>query len=130
MSSRLTVVDSSAFIEFSRHAASDISEAVDATIDRGLAAVCDVIAAELLSGSRSRAEYREMELLLGGLEWLPITNECWTRAAALGFNLRRAGVTVPLTDRLVAVTARIHDADLLHCDAHFGLIGDTPDELS
>ena len=51
-----------------------------------------------------------MELILSGLEWLPLTDECWSRAAALGFNLRRAGIAVPLTDRLVVVTARMHDA--------------------
>jgi len=36
---------------------------------------------------------------------------------------------VPLADRLVAVTARVHAADLLHCDAHFDVIGDMPDTL-
>ena len=129
MSSRLTLLDSSAFIEFSRDAASGVADAVDAALAEGRAAVCNVVAAELLSGCRSQGEYREMELLLGGLEWLPVTDECWTRAAALGFNLRRAGITVPLTDRLVVVTARSHDVDLVHCDAHFDLIGDTPDAI-
>jgi len=65
--------------------------------------------------------------LLEGLEWLPLSDECWTRAAALGFNLRRSGITVPLTDRLVAVIARVHGAEVLHCDSHFDLIDDTPD---
>ena len=129
MSNRLILVDSSAFIEFSRHGDSSIADAVDAALDRGCAAVCSVVAAELLCGCRSVPEYREMDSLLGGLAWLSLTDECWTRAAALGFNLRRSGVTVPLTDRLVAVTARVHDADLLHCDAHFDLIGDAPDTV-
>ena len=129
MSSRLTLVDSSAFIEFSRKADSSIADAVDAALAEGRAAVCEVVVAELLSGCRTPAEYREMELLLGGLEWLPLTDECWTRAAALGFNLRRAGIPVPLTDRLVVVTARVHGVALLHCDTHFDLIGDTPDAI-
>jgi hypothetical protein len=50
-------------------------------------------------------------------------------AAALGFNLRRAGITVPLTDRPVVVTARVYEADLLHRDAPFELVGDTPDTI-
>ncbi len=129
MSSRLTLVDSSAFIEFSRQGDSGVADAVDEALAEGRAAVCSVVAAELLSGCRSQAEFREMELLLGGLAWLPLTDECWARAAALGLNLRRSGITVPLTDRLVAVTARVHDADLLHRDAHFDLIGDTPDTV-
>jgi predicted nucleic acid-binding protein len=129
MSNRLTLIDTSAFIEFSRQASSAIADAVDAALAEGRAAVCQVVSAELFSGCRSREEYREMEMLLGGLTWLPLTDECWTRAAALGFNLRRAGVTVPLTDRLVVVTARVHEVQVLHCDAHFDLVGDTPDAI-
>ena len=129
MTRRLTLIDSSALIETRRRPGGPVAAAVTAAIADGRAAICHVVAAELLSGCRSKSEYREIELVLGGLAWLPLTDECWTRAAALGFNLRRAGVTVPLTDRLVVVTARLHEAELLHRDAHFDLIGDMPDTL-
>jgi predicted nucleic acid-binding protein len=129
MTRRLTLVDTSAFIEADRHPGCATGAAARAAIADGRAAVCAVVAAELLSGCRTQREYREMELMLSGLEWLPLTDECWARAAALGFNLRRAGLTVPLTDRLVAVTARVHDVELLHRDAHFDLIGDRPDTI-
>jgi predicted nucleic acid-binding protein len=130
MTRRLTLVDSSAFIETDRHPASLIATAVRAVIAEGRAAVCHVVATELLTGCRTRTEYHQLEFVLAALVWLPLADECWDRAAALGFNLRRAGLTVPLTDRLVAVTARLHEADLLHCDAHFDLIADTPDTLT
>ncbi|MEI6503090.1 MAG: PIN domain-containing protein [Armatimonadota bacterium] len=129
MTRRLTLIDSSALIETRRRPGCPVAVAVTAAIGDGRAAICHVVAAELLSGCRSKREYREFELVLGGLAWLPLTEECWARAAALGFNLRRAGLTVPLTDRLVVVTARLHEAELLHCDAHFDLIADMPDTL-
>ena len=129
MNSRLALVDTSAFIEADRRPGCPIASAVVAAIANGRAAVCHVVAAELLTGCRSKPEYHEVELLLSGLAWLPVTDECWTRAAALGFNLRRSGLTVPLTDRLVAVIARVHGADLLHCDTHFDMIGDAADTL-
>ncbi|MBU0608930.1 MAG: PIN domain-containing protein [Armatimonadetes bacterium] len=129
MTSRLTLVDSSAFIETDRHPECAIAAVVRDAIAGRRAAICEVVAAEVLTGCRTRAEYRKMQFALAGLMWLPLTEECWARAAALGFNLRRAGVTVPLTDRLVIVTARVHDAELLHHDAHFDLIGDTPDTV-
>lgn len=129
MDSRLTLVDTSAFIEFSRGADSTVAEAVDAALEEGHAAVCEVVAAELLSGCRSPGEYRRTEHLLSALRWLSVTKDCWSRAAALGFNLRRSGITVPLTDRLIAVVARLHGADLLHHDSHFDMIGDAPDTV-
>ena len=105
MTDRLTLIDSSAFIEFSHHAGSEVAEAVDTALAEGRAAVCTVVAAELLTRCRTTAEYRRMELLLAALTWLP------------------------LTDRLVVVTARLHEVELLHHDAHFDLIGDTPDTV-
>lgn len=129
MTRRLTLVDTSAFIEADRHPGSDVAAAVVAAVTDGRAATCSVVVAELLSGCRALAEYRKTQRALGGLAWLPLTEECWTRAAALGFNLRRAGITVPLTDRLMVVIARLHGAEVLHCDAHFDLVGETPDEI-
>lgn len=129
MTRRLTLVDSSALREADRRPGGPVAVTVLAAIAGCRAAVCEVIAAELLTGCRTASEYREMPLMLAGLAWLPVTGECWTRAVALGFNLRRAGITVPLTDRLVVVTARVYGADLLHRDAHFDLVGDTPDTL-
>lgn len=129
MTRRLALVDTSAFIEADRHRGCAVAAAVVAAIGDGRAAACDVVVAELLSRCRTPTEYRRTQLVLGGLEWLAVTDECWLRAAALGFNLRRSGITVPLTDRLVVAIARVHDAELLHCDAHFDLIGDTPDRV-
>jgi len=129
MTRHLTLLDSSAFIEADRHPGHPVAVATRAAIAEGRAAVCQVTAAEVLTGCRTKAEYHRMQSLLAGLAWLPVADECWARAAALGFNLRRAGVTVPLTDRLVIVTARVHGAELLHCDSHFDLVGDTPDTV-
>ncbi len=129
MTRRLVLVDSSAFIEADHHREGAVADSVVAAVRDGRAATCDVVVAELLTGCRTPAEYRKTRLVLGGLAWLPLTEECWTRAAAFGFNLRRSGITVPLTDRLVVATARVHAADLLHCDSHFDLIGDTPDKV-
>lgn len=129
MTRSLVLVDSSAFIEADRHPEGVVAGGVVAAVRDGRAATCDVVVAELLTGCRTPAEYRKTQLVLGALAWLPLTEECWARAAALGFNLRRSGVTVPLTDRLVAAIARVHGADVLHCDAHFDLIGDTPDKV-
>jgi predicted nucleic acid-binding protein len=131
MTERLTLIDTSAFIAYERSSRDpDLQTRVSECVRRGVAATCAVIAAEILSGARSQREFGQLQLTLSAFQWLPITAQCWTRAAALGFNLRRKGITVPLTDRLIAVVARANDADLLHRDAHYDLIGDTPDEVA
>ena len=46
----------------------------------------------------------------------------WQRAARMGFQLRREGITVPFTDLLIAAVALESGAVLLHRDRHFDYI--------
>jgi len=131
MTKPLLLVDSSAFIEFSRERGdARIADQVQDAIAQERAAVCSCIAAEVLSGCKSKAEWVQILGILRYCEWLDTTEESWLRAAALGFNLRRQGLTVPLTDRLVLAISRVHGVELLHCDTHYDLMADVPDEVA
>jgi predicted nucleic acid-binding protein len=101
----------------------------EAILDRR-AATCAVVVAEVLAGARTTREYAELMFSLSSLKWLETTDECWLRAAALGFNLRRQGLTVPLTDRLVLAISRVHEVELLHCDAHYDIMAEVADEVA
>ena len=46
----------------------------------------------------------------------------WERAYDLAFSLRRKGITVPYTDILIAASALIMAATVVHADSHFDLI--------
>jgi predicted nucleic acid-binding protein len=131
MTSRLLLIDSSAFIEFSRRRGDAvIADRVQDAVAQKRAAVCSCVAAEVLSGCKSKAEWVKVMGTLAFFEWLDTTDECWLRAAALGFNLRRQGLTVPLTDRLVLAISRVHEVELLHCDAHYDLMADVSDVVA
>lgn len=47
----------------------------------------------------------------------------WERAYDLAFSLRRKGITVPYTDILIAASALIMAATVVHADSHFDLMG-------
>ena len=108
----------------------EVYRQVEECVTGNRAAVCAVVMAEVLSGARTRREYLELMFSMASLHWLDTTEECWLRAAALGFNLRRQGLTVPLTDRLVLATSRVHEVELLHCDSHYDLMADIPDVVA
>ena len=46
------------------------------------------------------------------------------RFVAMGRELRTLGVTVPATDLIIASSARLAGAELLHFDGHFELIAE------
>ncbi len=51
---------------------------------------------------------------LSGCHWLELTGPVFELAVAMGRELRTLGVTVPATDLIIASSARLAGAELLH----------------
>ena len=81
--------------------------------------VWGLIIGEVLIGARTEREYHMLADELEGFHYLTAPDDVWLRAARLGFELRRTGRTVPLTDLAVAVVAMYHDVPVVHMDRDF-----------
>jgi hypothetical protein len=82
---------------------------------------CDVVTAELRYGLRSH----ERERVLGNFAAVPslaVAPEDWEAAGDLGAGLRRQGVTLPLTDLLIARVCLRAGIELYTHDGHFRAI--------
>ncbi len=80
---------------------------------------CPVVKAEVLIGTRDEAGFSR---LVGSFRALPdvtITDHAWEAATRLGYTLRRQGVTIPLTDLVIAQAAIENELVLWHVDDHF-----------
>ena len=117
------LADTSAWIEGLRPGGKEAwtSELKRLVTDRKVG-IQPIIRVELLSGAISDAEYRRLEVTLGALPQLDLTNAVWQEAEHLGFRLRRRGLSVPVTDLIIASTAIANRCILLHRDRHFTLI--------
>jgi hypothetical protein len=83
---------------------------------------CVVVRTELLVGARDRAAFRKLDELLRALPQAPMDDELWSRAAGLGFALRKKGRSMPLPDLLVAEVCRAQSLELWHLDDHYEAI--------
>lgn len=81
-----------------------------------------IINLELLACTRSKSEYKRLMNRLDVLENIKIDEIVWDMAYNLGYKLRRKGLTIPLTDILIASCALSEECILLHADNHFDLI--------
>lgn len=88
------------------------------------AALAGVVMVELLQGARTGKELSELEEALTAVEWVPSTPDVYARAGALGFSLRRRGVTVPVTDCIIAAAAETVGGRVLTLDRHFQSLAD------
>lgn len=117
------VIDTSAWIEAFRPKGDPlIAETVKGLIKSGRVLVPGIIKAELLRGTKTRAEFDHLKSLLEALLPLPMPESFWDDLAAFTFDLLRQGLTLPLVDCAIALLCIQNNAALLHRDHHFDLI--------
>ena len=116
----MILVDSSVWIEYYRPAGDPrYKRWVADAIRQDRAAVNPIIAAEILTFTRDRAQYDAIAADFTAFHWTAVDRVVSLRASDLGYRLRRSGVTVPATDLLVFASALEAGAELMHHDAHF-----------
>ena len=96
-----------------------VAQRVEELIRERLAASNSVVELELVVGCRTPDEMSQVRTNLASLQDLQILQSTWNRAASLGFELRRVGITTSVPDLLIATSAIEHDAILLHVDGDF-----------
>jgi len=115
----MTLVDTSAWIEYLRPGLSEVGERVEALVLADESAWCDMVLLELWNGARGQTEKRKLEDLKATAHHLQTTKEVWELAARLATRCREKGKTFPAVDILVAACAVHHDVEVEHHDAHF-----------
>lgn len=112
-------MDTSYWIEFFNRPGSGEGASVEALIREDRAALTGVVLAELLRGARTEQEASRLHAALGAVAWVEATRDTYARAGRLGFELRRRGVTVPVTDCVIAAAAETIGGRMLTLDGHF-----------
>lgn len=118
---RRSLVDTSAWVDFLRGERAALSR-VGALLDGGGALICGPIAAEVLSGARTSAEYATLTELAQGLDWIAEPASVWQRVADYRFALARGGFRAGLVDLVIASTALDAGLPLLTRDRRFDRI--------
>jgi predicted nucleic acid-binding protein len=122
---RLTLADSSAWIEYLRATESPTDLRLDGLLrSGGRIALTDVVLLEVLAGARSRREREQLKRLLYACEYLrTVTPADFETAAEIHRLCRRNGETIrKLTDCVIAAVALRCEAAVLACDRDFEAI--------
>ena len=119
MTSEPVLVDTSCWIEYFNRPGAEIAVMVEDFIRGDLAALTGVVLAELLQGARNEEEMSRLLAALGAVDYIETSRDTYARAGGLGFALRRRGVTVPVTDCVIAAAAESSGGRMLTLDDHF-----------
>jgi hypothetical protein len=117
------LLDTSAWIAFFSPIGHDVLKTeVRQALNEERVSTCTVVRTELLVGARDRAAFKKLDGLLRALPQAPMHDELWSRAAGMGFALRKKGRSMPLPDLLVAEVCRSQSLELWHLDDHYEAI--------
>ena len=118
----MTLIGTSAWVEFLRDTGSPICQRVDDLLAVEIA-TCDVVRMEVLAGARDKQHLQQLRRLLARASTLPTESVDYEVAAALYRTCRRQGHTVrKLIDCLIAAVAIRGRVPVLHIDADFEIL--------
>lgn len=120
----MVVADTSVWIPFFNHPGSVEKRELDALIDADRLVLVGVVLAELIQGCRTASEAETTASRLTGLRFVETTFSTWRRAGEVSFALRRKGLTLPLSDLVVAALALEHHLEVYTLDPHFEQVPD------
>jgi predicted nucleic acid-binding protein len=115
----MVIADTSVWIPFFNRPDSAEKTALDMLIDADEVVLVGVVLAELLQGCRTLSERAALSEALLALRYFEVTQATWSKSGDLSAHLLRKGVTVPLSDVLIAALAIEHDCHVYSLDAHF-----------
>ena len=119
----MTLVDSSAWIEFLRGTGSPANVRVRKLLAVGDIAICDAVRMEVLAGARDESDLRVLQRFLARATPIPMQSSDYDTAAALYRRCRRQGETVrKLLDCLIAAVAIRAGIPVLHNDRDFDVL--------
>ena len=112
-------MDSSIWIAYFRDPEARVGIHLQRLVDAGEAFVAGPVLYEVLQGTRSPREFEVAFAHLQGLPYLIVNGTTWVSAAGMAAGLLRRGVTLPMTDVLLATLARENGCQVWSADAHF-----------
>ncbi len=113
------LVDTSIWIEFFNHPESKNGEHLERLIIDDRVVYSGIILAELLQGAKIEKEYREIKDNMIVFPFLEANYETWLSAGKTAYDLRRKGITIPISDLLIASLAKENNCLVFSLDNHF-----------
>ena len=91
--------------------------------------ICGVVRAELLHGAVSEKDFNRISTLLSAFEEQPFEVKDWQMLGSNLYKLRTGGITVPISDAIIATISIKHGIPVWTRDKHFSMIQNVLSEL-
>jgi predicted nucleic acid-binding protein len=118
----MVLIDTSVWVEYLRGNNKEIVESVKGLIRTRRAVLCGIVLSELLTGVRTKKSRDTLKETLDALDYAEVSKETWILAGEMANGLKRQGISVPLSDLILAALSIENDSELYTLDSHFDRI--------
>ncbi|MFN3740321.1 MAG: PIN domain-containing protein [Thermodesulfovibrionales bacterium] len=115
------LADTSVWIEFFK-SDSEIGDQLEALLKGNSVWTCGITIFELLQGVKSDSEKKTILEILSALPYVEMSLKIWHKAAEISVSLKKKGLTLPLSDILIASIAIENNLSIFTLDKHFALV--------
>ena len=119
MNKQKYMIDTSVWIDYFRDTNKGLNDFIDRLIDEDVVYINGIIKSELLIGTRTQKEYDLTKNNLECFTTLELDDRVFNEISKVGFQLKRKGITVPLSDLIIAVQCFEQQLILIEKDKHF-----------
>jgi predicted nucleic acid-binding protein len=113
------IADTCVWIEFFRKPDAALTLHLKRLIREEKVVMTGMVLAEILQGIKSQKESGLVRDHLLKLPYLETTRNVWENAGDISASLRRQGITIPLSDLIIAAVAMAHGCQVFTVDPHF-----------
>ena len=118
MSDQKILVDTSIWIEYFRNN-EKYGSLIDDSLNLEEIVITGLIISELLHGVKSSKEYDMLSSSIVAVPYIECIYEDWINTGKILYDLKKRGISIPLTDVLIAYIAIRSSASVLTLDKHF-----------
>ncbi|MCX7735778.1 MAG: PIN domain-containing protein [Candidatus Kapabacteria bacterium] len=118
----IVMIDSSCWIKFLRNSDENIADLVQSLIQKDLAAICGITELEVIQGVKSYKQAEMIKDLFSSLIYYEFSREDFINAGNRIRKLRENGITLAISDVLIAELTIRNNLKLLTTDNDFRFI--------
>ncbi len=125
----ILLADTNIIIDYWKPASKSVYETLDKVFDSNDIIIPGIVRAELLHGSRSEKNQKEMHDNLAEFDTLDLEGDDWESLGDQLYEYRTHGVTVPMPDAIIACIALTYGIPVWSKDGHFDMMQNVIPEL-
>ncbi|MBT4289687.1 MAG: PIN domain-containing protein [Deltaproteobacteria bacterium] len=116
------LVDTSIWIAYFNQPESKYGAALEKLIIEDQAVYAGIVLAELLQGAKVEKEFNQIQKNFNVLPYLETYQKIWLAVGVLSYSLRKKGITLPISDIILACLAQENNCRIFSLDQHFEMI--------